>query len=193
MMEILVVMGMMSAIALAGMAEVPGKSQLGVVGAVDLSRYAGRWFEIARLPNRFEKKCADSVTATYTLRSDGKVDVVNRCRKANGEYTTAEGKAKIVDKKTNAKLKVTFFWPFYGDYWILDLGSDYEYAVVGSPDRKYLWILSRTPQLDEQLYQRLLAKMASRGFETERMIRTSHPTEASISRSFELVGSANVR
>lgn len=162
---------------LAGMAAVDRRGELEVVGAVDLSRYAGRWYEIARLPNRFEKKCADSVTATYTLRSDGKVEVVNRCRKANGEYTTARGKAKIVDKKMNAKLKVTFFWPFYGDYWILDLGPNYEYAVVGAPNRDYLWILSRTPQLDEQLYQRLLRKMATRGFATDQMIRTSHPTE----------------
>ena len=153
------------------------RDDLEVVSSVDLSRYVGQWYEIARLPNRFEKKCADSVTATYTLRPDGKVDVVNRCRKANGEYTTAKGKAKIVDKKTNAKLKVTFFWPFYGDYWILDLGPDYEYAVVGAPNRDYLWILSRTPRIDEQLYQRLVAKMASRGFETERMIRTSQPDE----------------
>ena len=160
--------------------EVDRKSELEVVGAVDLSRYAGRWYEIARLPNRFEKKCADSVTATYSLRSDGKVDVVNRCRKANGEYTTAKGKARIVDKKTNAKLKVTFFWPFSGDYWILDLGPNYEYAVVGAPNRDYLWILSRTPQLDEQLYQSLLEKMAARGFETGRMIRTSHPTEPAV-------------
>jgi apolipoprotein D and lipocalin family protein len=169
----LIVMSVISTI-FAGMAGVDGKSELAVVGAVDLSRYTGRWYEIARLPNRFEKKCADSVTATYTLRSDGKIDVVNRCRKANGEFTTARGKAKIVDKKTNAKLKVTFFWPFYGDYWILDLGPNYEYAVVGAPNRDYLWILSRTPQLDEQLYQSLLATMAARGFATERMIRTSH-------------------
>ena len=169
-----IVLSVITTMVLAGMAAVDRKSELEVVGAVDLSRYAGRWYEIARLPNRFEKKCADSVTATYTLRSDGKVDVVNRCRKENGEYTTATGKAKIVDKKTNAKLKVTFFWPFYGDYWILDLGPNYEYAVVGAPNRDYLWILSRTPQLDEQLYQQLLAKMATRGFATERMIRTSH-------------------
>ena len=177
MMVNLIVITVVSTIILAGLAGVERKSELEVVGAVDLSRYAGRWYEIARLPNRFEKKCADSVTATYTLRSDGKVDVVNRCRKANGEYTTARGKAKIVDKKTNAKLKVTFFWPFYGDYWILDLGPNYEYAVVGAPNRDYLWILSRTPQLDEQLYQRLLAKMATRGFATGRMIRTSHAQE----------------
>ena len=173
----LIVMSVIITVVLVGMSGVDRRSELEVVGAVDLSRYAGRWYEIARLPNRFEKKCADSVTANYTLRSDGKVDVVNRCRKVNGEYTTAKGKAKIVDKKTNAKLKVTFFWPFYGDYWILDLGPNYEYAVVGAPNRDYLWVLSRTPQLDEQLYQRLLTKMASRGFETERMIRTSHPSE----------------
>ena len=170
-----IVLSVITTMVLAGMAAVDRKGGLEVVGAVDLSRYAGRWYEIARLPNRFEKKCADSVTATYTLRSDGKVDVVNRCRKANGEYTTAKGKAKIVDKKTNAKLKVTFFWPFYGDYWILDLGPNYEYAVVGAPNRDYLWILSRTPQLDEQLYQRLLRELATRGFATDRMIRTSHP------------------
>ena len=168
-------MSMITATLFAGIATADRKGDLEVVSAVDLSRYAGRWYEIARLPNRFEKKCADSVTATYTLRSDGKVDVVNRCRKANGEFTTAKGKAKIADKKTNAKLKVTFFWPFYGDYWILDLGPDYQYAVVGSPDRDYLWILSRTPQFDEQLYQQLVEKMAARGFETEKMIRTSHP------------------
>ena len=172
-----IVLSVITAVVLGGMAAVERKGELEVVGAVDLSRYAGRWYEIARLPNRFEKKCADSVTATYTLRSDGKVDVVNRCRKANGEYTTARGKAKIVDKKTNAKLKVTFFWPFYGDYWILDLGPNYEYAVVGAPNRDYLWILSRTPQLNEQLYQRLLREMATRGFATDRMSRTSHPTE----------------
>ena len=145
---------------------------LEVVSHVDLNRYVGRWYEIARLPNRFEKKCADSVTATYSLRSDGKVRVVNRCRKSSGDYTTATGSAKVIDKTTNAKLKVTFFWPFYGDYWILDLGEDYEYAVVGAPNRKYLWILSRHPRMDERLYQQLLVKMAARGFKTEQLVRT---------------------
>jgi len=150
------------------------RADLEVVPRVDLDRYVGRWYEIARLPNRFEKKCAGSVTATYSLRADGKIEVVNRCRKSSGDYTTATGKAKIVDKTTNAKLKVTFFWPFYGDYWILDLGDNYEYAVVGAPNRKYLWILSRNRQMDESLYRRLLAKMAARGFKTEQMIKTSH-------------------
>ena len=173
MMTNLMVITMVASTLLAGIAGGGRKSELEVVGSVDLSRYVGRWYEIARLPNRFEKKCADSVTANYALLPDGKIEVVNRCRKANGEYTTAKGKAKIVDKKTNAKLKVAFFWPFYGDYWILDLGPNYEYAVVGDPSRDYLWILSRTPRIDEALYQQLLAKMATRGFKTERMTRTS--------------------
>jgi apolipoprotein D and lipocalin family protein len=153
------------------------RADLEVVPHVDLNRYVGRWYEIARLPNRFEKKCDGSVTATYRLRTDGKVEVVNRCRKSSGEYTTATGKAKVVDKTTNAKLKVSFFWPFYGDYWILDLGDNYEYAVVGAPDRKYLWILSRNRQMDEGLYRTLLAKMAARGFQTEQMIKTSQPED----------------
>jgi apolipoprotein D and lipocalin family protein len=151
------------------------KDQLEVAQSVDLSRYVGLWYEISRLPNGFQKKCADTVTANYAMRADGKIDVINRCRKASGEYATAKGKAKIVDKKTNAKLKVSFFWPFYGDYWILDLGPNYEYAVVGEPGRKYLWILSRSPQMDEALYQQLLRKMAAQGFNTEMMIRTSQP------------------
>ena len=161
--------------ALVGMAADNKKPELQTVPSVNLSRYLGQWYEIGRLPNRFQKKCADSVTANYTLRSDGNIKVVNRCRKPSGEFTTATGKAKLVDKQTNAKLKVTFFWPFYGKYWILDLGPNYEYAVVGEPGRDYLWILSRTPTMDEGLYQKLVAKMRARGFDTTRMIRTVQP------------------
>src|SRR5688572_9563974 len=151
------------------------KDELEVVQSVDLTRYVGRWYEIARLPNGFQKKCTDMVTADYTMRTDGRIEVVNRCRKASGEYSTAKGKAKVVDKKSNAKLKVTFFWPFYGDYWILELGANYEYAVVGEESRKYLWILSRTPQIDETFYQELLARMANQGFDTSRIIKTPQP------------------
>jgi apolipoprotein D and lipocalin family protein len=170
-----VVLSMIASIWLAGTAADSRKDELKVVPAVDLSRYVGEWYEIARLPNGFQKKCADSVTANYTLRSDGSIKVVNRCRKDSGEFTTATGKAKIVDKKTNAKLKVSFFWPFYGKYWVLDLGPNYEYAVVGEPGRDYLWILSRTPEMDQALYEQLLAKMQARGFDTTRMIKTAHP------------------
>ena len=156
----------------------PKQSKAGepqVVPSVDLARYAGRWYEIARLPNSFQKKCAGGVAANYELRPDGKVIVINECRTASGEITRAKGTAKIADKKSNAKLKVTFFWPFYGDYWILDLGPNYEYAVVGEPKRRYLWILSRTPQIDDALYQGLLAKMAEQGFDASRMIKTQQP------------------
>lgn len=155
------------------------KEKLDVVQRVDLTRYVGRWYEISRLPNSFQKKCAGTVTADYTMRADGEIEVLNRCRKVSGEYATAKGTAKIVDKRTNAKLKVTFFWPFYGDYWILDLGPNYDYAVVGEPDRKYLWILSRSPRMDEALYQQLLQKMSAQGFDTEKMIRTSQPINES--------------
>lgn len=172
MIPILIMITVIASTLLAGTSAGSPKDELEVVPSVDLLRYVGQWYEIARLPNRFEKKCVDSVTANYSLRADGKIEVVNRCRKANGQYITAKGKAKIVDKRTNAKLKVSFFWPFYGDYWILDLGPNYEYSVVGDPSRDYLWILSRSPQIDETLYQQLLAKMAARGFQTERMIRT---------------------
>ena len=147
---------------------------LRTVAGVELNKYTGRWFEIARLPARFEKDCDSDVTATYTLRADGKVNVLNQCRKANGEMKKAQGTAKVVDESTNAKLKVSFFWPIYGDYWILELGDHYEYAVVGEPSRKYVWILSRSPRMDESLYQSLLGKIAAQGFDTTRLIKTRH-------------------
>jgi apolipoprotein D and lipocalin family protein len=139
------------------------------VPKVDLSRYMGTWYEIARYPNNFQKECRES-TASYTLREDGRVAVVNRCR-SNAGTKEARATAKVVDHTTNAKLKVSFFWPFYGDYWILDLGADYDYAVVGTPDRKYLWILSRTPEMEASLYNNLLVKILSQGFEPARLLK----------------------
>jgi apolipoprotein D and lipocalin family protein len=139
---------------------------------VDLKKYAGTWFEIARYPNRFQKKCVSDVRATYNLMSDGKVSVLNQCVQANGKVKTAKGKAKVVDRTSNAKLKVTFFWPFYGDYWILDLDPDYTYAVVGEQDRKYLWILSRTPEMDSSLYNEILERITNQGYDTSKLIRT---------------------
>ncbi len=147
---------------------------LQTVASVELNKYTGRWFEIARLPARFEKDCDADVTATYALRTDGKVDVLNQCRKATGEMKKAHGTAKVVDPETNARLKVSFFWPIYGDYWILELGDHYEYAVVGEPSRKYVWILSRSPRMDEDLYQTLLGKIAAQGFDSSRIIKTRH-------------------
>jgi apolipoprotein D and lipocalin family protein len=124
---------------------------LQVVPSVDLKRYQGVWHEVARLPNRFQNKCARDTTATYTLRPDGKVEVLNQCREASGKISSAKGTAKLADKNGPAsKLRVTFFWPFYGNYWIIDLDPDYQWAVIGEPGRKYFWILSRTPILPQE-------------------------------------------
>jgi len=154
------------------------QSPLQVVPRVDLNRYLGTWYEIATIPQRFQKDCV-AVTATYTLRDDGKIEVLNKCRKKtlDGEIKTAKGKAWVVDKETNAKLKVQFFWPFRGDYWIIELDPDYQYAVVGHPDRKYLWILSRTPQMDEALYQDLMQRIANKGYDLALIKRTLQPSE----------------
>ena len=148
---------------------------LQTVPKVEVQRYLGRWYEIARYPNRFQKDCASGVTADYSLRSDGKITVLNQCKKADGKNKTAKGKAKIVDKSTNAKLKVTFFWPFYGDYWIIDLGERYDYAVVSEPSRKYLWILSRTPTLSDSTYEAILRRIRTNGFDPSRLMRTRQP------------------
>jgi apolipoprotein D and lipocalin family protein len=151
---------------------------LEVVPYVDLGRYAGTWYEIATIPQRFQKDCV-GVTATYTLRDDGTVAVLNKCRKKalDGELKEANAKAWVVDKKTNAKLKVQFFWPFKADYWVIDLDADYQYAVVGHPGRKYLWILSRTPRMDESLYQDLLQRIANKGYDPSLIKKTLQPSE----------------
>lgn len=160
--------------------EKKGRAPLGVVPSVDLSRYAGRWYEIARLPNRFEEKCAGDVTAEYTPLGDGRIKVVNRCRKKDGRMTEAEGVARPADKSgANSRLKVRFapaflsFLPFvWGDYQIIALAPDYSHALVGDPSRKYLWLLSRTPRMDEGTYTRLTEKARAEGFDVSRLIRT---------------------
>ena len=146
-----------------------------VVRHVDLDRYLGKWYEIARYPNRFQKACVAS-TAVYSFREDGRIRVLNECRKESleGPLRRAEGKAWVVDETTQAKLKVQFFWPFRGDYWIIDLGEDYEYAVVGHPKRKYLWILSRTPHMDTEVYEAILERIIRNGHDPDRLIRTEH-------------------
>ena len=128
------------------------------VNKVDLDRYVGVWYEIAKIPNRFQKQCARNVTATYSLNDDGTIKVINRCLREDGSEDKVTGKARIVDKKNNAKLEVSFvrifgFHLFWGDYWIIGLDRDYQYAVVGSPTRKYGWILSREKSMPESMFQ----------------------------------------
>jgi apolipoprotein D and lipocalin family protein len=142
---------------------------LETVSHVDLNRYLGRWFEIAKYPNRFERKCDRNVTASYAIRPDGKISVVNACTTREGKPNQSTGWAKVVDQKTNAKLKVTFFWPFFGNYWIIDLGPDYEYAVVGEPGRKYLWILSRTPRMYDKVYAEVVSRLAAKGYDAAKL------------------------
>ena len=143
---------------------------LEVVPHVELEKYLGKWYEIAHLPAKFQDGCNET-TATYTLSEDGSISVLNQSIK-NGKMKQAKGKAKVVDKNSNAKLKVTFFWPFYGDYWIIKLGNNYDYSVVGTPNRKYLWILSRTPQMDDELYSQLIEYAKSKGFDVNKLIKT---------------------
>lgn len=141
-----------------------------VVPHVDLTRYAGDWYELARLPMIFQKGCVASATS-YMLRPGGELEVLNSCRdEKDGHLREAKGKGWVVDRKTNAKLKVSFFWPFRSDYWIIDLGRDYEYAVVGTPDRNHLWILARSRHLSPQVMERLLARLKDQGFATDKLI-----------------------
>jgi len=144
--------------------------ELTTVPYVDLDRYVGKWYDIASFPQRFQKGCACTM-AKYTKNIDGTISVTNTCNK-DGKEKIATAKAKVVDAKTNAKLSVQFFWPFKGKYWIIDLADDYSYAVVGHPNRKYLWILSRTPVMDATVYQQVLNRIAAKGFDLSMLQKT---------------------
>lgn len=161
------------------MVERQSEPPLQVVPYVDLKRYTGTWYEIARYPNRFQKNCFGS-RATYRLRDDGRISVLNECFEGSplGESRQAKGTARIVDPATNARLKVSFFWPFSGDYWIIELGENYEYAVVGHPDRTYLWILSREKTMDDEQYHAIVRRLETvHHFDVSKLIRTSTQQE----------------
>jgi apolipoprotein D and lipocalin family protein len=162
-----------AACTLAAQSDVP---RLKSVDSVDLDRYIGRWYEVARLPNRFQDDCASDTTATYAMQLDGRLSVVNECRKADGSLMSAEGAARKVG---DAKLKVRFapawlsFLPMvWGDYWVIDLAEDYSWAVVGEPGLKYFWILSREPQVEESLIEGIVKRAEAQGYDLSAMIRT---------------------
>lgn len=157
------------------------KKSLKVVPQVDLERYAGKWFEIARLPNKFQNECATDVSAVYKLRPDGRIDVTNRCVKPDGNIKEATGVARRVEGQPPSILEVRFapgwlsFLPnVWGDYQIMELDPNYTHVLIGSPDRKYLWILARTPELDPSTYQSLLNAAKAQGFDTSTMMQTKH-------------------
>jgi apolipoprotein D and lipocalin family protein len=149
------------------------KPPLQTVDRVDLKRYMGKWHEIASFPQWFQKNCVAS-RANYELRKDGKVDVLNQCQEKtlNGKLKEAKGKAWVVDAQSNAKLKVRFFWPFSGDYWIIDLADDYQYAVVGHPKRNYLWILSRSPHMDSTVYDQIIERLKKQHYDVSQLKKT---------------------
>lgn len=147
------------------------------VKELDLNRYLGTWYEIARFPHSFEKNLV-GVTATYSLREDGKIKVLNQGYKntLDGELSVAEGKAKIPNKLEPAKLKVSFFWIFYADYFVLELDENYQYAMIGSLSDKYFWILCRTPHMDSATYELLLEKARKRGYNLEKLYKVPQKT-----------------
>jgi len=147
-------------------------STLQTVSNVDLVRYAGKWYEIASFPNSFQKGCS-CTTAEYEATEKGFIKVINTCKR-NGEVTRIEGKAFVVKNSSNAKLKVQFFWPFKGDYWIIDLDTNYNYAVVGNPSRKYLWILSREKNMNDETFNSIVKRISEKGFDTSKLVKTTH-------------------
>ena len=151
---------------------------------MDIDRYSGLWYEVARVPNRFQDHCVRNVTAVYVPRDDGQINVINRCVKEDGSEDKSEGLARIEDTTSNAYLKVSFFsvlgWrPVWGDYMVVGLGDEYEYALVGVPDRNYGWILSRDPQLSESEAEELLSQMLEKGYEPGSFVLTPQDWEGS--------------
>lgn len=149
------------------------------VEKVDLEKYIGVWYEIAKIPNRFQKKCTGNTSAEYRIRKDGRIDVINKCDNKKGGVTIAKGIAKIVDKKSNSKLKVSFvkllgIQLFWGDYWILGLEKDYKYAVIGDSKMKYGWILAREKELSEVQWSEIENILAQQGYDKKRFVKTTH-------------------
>lgn len=150
------------------------------ISSLDVPRYLGTWYEIAKFPNWFQKKCVSNTQAVYSLRPDGNLKVLNSCKMADGEVSQAEGTARQIGPKDSPKLEVRFapawlgFLPMvWGDYWVIDLDPQYQVAAVSDPKREYLWVLSRTPELDKKTYDELLARLQSQRFDTHKLELTT--------------------
>ncbi len=153
------------------------KKQLPTVDSVDLSQYIGRWYEIARLPNSFEKNLT-CVTANYSIKKNGRIKVTNKgFNKQKEKWEEAIGNANVPNPDKPGELRVSFFRPFYGDYFIIELDPNYQHVLVGSPSRDYLWILSRTKELNQQVYLRYMNKAKLLGFEIDKIHKTAQNCE----------------
>ena len=157
----------------------PSRADLHTIASLDAPRYMGRWYEIAKFPNWFQRVCASQTQAHYELQTDGTVRVLNRCRNASGEWKEALGTARSVGGVGSPKLQVRFapdwlaWLPLvWGNYWVVDLDDDYQLAAVSEPSREYLWVLSRTPQVAPEVYQALLQRLRAQGLDTSRLERT---------------------
>jgi apolipoprotein D and lipocalin family protein len=149
------------------------------IAALDVPRYMGTWHEVAKFPNGFQKKCASDTRADYSLLPNGRIQVINRCREADGSLSEAIGEARQLGAADSPRLEVRFapawlsFLPMvWGDYWVIDLDPEYRLVAVSEPSREYLWVLSRTPEVDAQAYQRLVERLAARGFEVGKLERS---------------------
>ena len=157
-----------------------GDQTVKTIAALDVPRYLGTWYEIAKFPNWFQKKCVSNTKAVYTAKSDGNLRVLNSCKTAGGEISEAEGLARQIGAKDSPKLEVRFapewlsFLPLvWGDYWVVDLDSQYQVAAVSDPRREYLWVLSRTPQMDPKVYADLLQRLKQQQFDIQKLELTS--------------------
>lgn len=168
-------------VALALPATASAVEEVQAVPQVDLGRYVGLWYEIASFPMFFQRNCVGDTTAEYAAKDAGTISVRNRCRTAEG-FIEAQGRATAVPESGNGRLKVSFFWPFSSDYWIIGLDDEYRWALVGNPNRKYLWLLSRTPQLDAASLQKALDIAARQGFDLANLRMTPQGGELTISR-----------
>ncbi len=172
--------GMLSLPFLGQAADNQAQAPLQAIERLDVDRYLGRWYEIARTPNLFQQKCASDISADYALSAGGSLRVVNRCRTVQGELIEAIGEARRVGATDSAQLQVRFapawlsWLPWvWGDYWVIDLDSDYQLVAVSEPQRRYLWVLARQPQVDQPAYDALLARLQHKGFDLGRLQRTA--------------------
>lgn len=161
------------------------KAALKAIAQLDLQRYLGRWYEIAKFPNRFQRQCVWGTSADYSHLPNGQIRVLNQCRNSAGNWEHAIGVAQPIEGPSSAKLKVRFapewlsFLPFvWGDYWVVDLDEKYELVAVSEPQREFLWILSRTPAVSEFSYTELLGRLAAMGLDIQKLEKTPQPPAA---------------
>jgi len=141
---------------------------------VDLSRYAGVWYDIAHYPSKYQAGCQDSITS-FSLRNNGDIDVLNSCHdKQNGSLHHADGHGWVTDTSSNARLKISYFWPFRNEYVVIDQGKDYEYSVICTADKKHLWIIARTPSISSDVFEKIVTAIEKQGFHRTNLIKTEH-------------------